>query len=157
MRLGCILDRASSGRRLSLPHARGLDEWLAILRQIVAARSFHRSSHRPTQVTDRTGRTACRRSRRGEASRPFRSDGFYRRPRRKFAWGNAAIADRDLSSPRSDAVMLGRFSPNEAGQDGDPKDELGIRGIVGVRRDFLMAPAAVELERSDPAGLVDAR
>src|SRR6266542_4933170 len=70
-------------------------------------RSCHRSSHRPTQVLPGQGELAV-----GEAeeARPSGDSGLmrtFRRPRRHLRGRPAAIADRDLASPRSDAVSLG--------------------------------------------------
>src|SRR6266542_1455570 len=89
---------------------------LALLRRILATRSFHRSSHKPTKLLTGQAEPAS-----GEAAEA-RPDGHsslvaqLRRPRRppsgtsrrrNLPGRHAAIADRDLSSARSDAVMLG--------------------------------------------------
>ncbi len=88
---------------------------LALLRQILATRSCHRSSRTPTQVLTGQAQLAV-----GEAEEARRSGDSglmrsFRRPRRppsgtsqrrNLRGRRAAIADRDLSSPRSHAVML---------------------------------------------------
>src|SRR6266542_3867688 len=100
--------------RSAQPDAAVMD-LLALLRQILATRSCHRSSHRPTQVLTGQAQLAV-----GEAEEARRSGDSglmrsFRRPRRppsgtsqrrNLRGRHAAIADRDLSSPRSDAVML---------------------------------------------------
>src|SRR6266542_847360 len=70
---------------------------VALLRQILATRSFHRSSHKPTKLLTGQAKPAS-----GEAAEA-RPDGYsnlvaqLRRPRRNLPGRHAAIADRDLS------------------------------------------------------------
>src|SRR6266496_2554541 len=106
---------------------------LTLLRQILTTRSSHRSSHRPTRVLTGQAELAV-----GEAqeARPSGDSGPMRRLRRlrRILCGRrAAIADRDLSLPRSDAVMLTvLLEPADALDDGI--DEATTRILANGER-----------------------
>ncbi len=86
----------------------------ALRRQILAARSFRWSSPTPTQVLTGQAELAVSEA---EEARPSGHSGLkrsFRRPRRHLRGRHGAIADRDLSSSRSHAVMPGAACPSLA-------------------------------------------
>src|SRR5258708_39891464 len=102
--------------------------WVALLGQILAARSLHPSHHKPRN--DLTEQAEVLLQKADWRPRGGRSDSrqMCRRPRRSLSGRPAEIGDRDLSSQRTDAVMLvemktstpGRATPRRGLRNGSP-------------------------------------